>query len=256
MRKIVDYLVSLAPSRARKSVLWALAKCDERQFRQVANRKVLAPDPYFSLEKWKSLGFSPSLIVDIGAYEGNWSRRAREIWPDADLLMLEGNPAKFDGLQYVAHEICGEVRSVLLGSESGRSVDFYVMESGSSVLPENSPLERSVLTLQTSTLDEVVGELVCDFIKIDVQGYELDVLAGGSRTLRRAEAVLIEVSVIEVNAGAPLMHEVVRFMDEAGFIVADVIEMHARPLDGATNQVDLLFLSRRSRLLADKRHYA
>ena len=66
----------------------------------------------------------------------------------------------------------------------------------------------------------------------------------------------MEFSLIEINKGAPLFAEVVGFMANHGFAVADVLEIHRRPLDQATNQVDLFFVRANHSLFSDHRHYA
>ena len=50
-----------------------------------------------------------------------------------------------------------------------------------------------------------------EFIKLDVQGYELAVLDGGQRVLKSAEVVLMEVNLLEILEGAPLFHDVVSY---------------------------------------------
>jgi hypothetical protein len=68
--------------------------------------------------------------------------------------------------------------------------------------------------------------------------------------------MIIELSLIEINAGAPLLDEALSFMRGAGFVAYDILEIHRRPLDGAMNQIDILFLREDSPLRADKRHWA
>ena len=46
---------------------------------------------------------------------------------------------------------------------------------------------------------------------------------------------------------------VVRFLGEHGFVVADIIGLKRRPLDGATAQLDLLFVPDNAPLRADRR---
>ena len=93
-------------------------------------------------------------------------------------------------------------------------------------------------------------------MKIDAQGYELEILKGAPKILRQAQAVILEVALIEINRGAPLLHDVVRFMYENGFVSYDVLEIHRRPLDRALNQLDIFFVREESPLVQDKRHFA
>ena len=94
------------------------------------------------------------------------------------------------------------------------------------------------------------------FLKIDAQGYELEILRGATNVLEKAEAVLLEIAIIEINEQAPLLHDVVQFMKDISFVTYDIVEIHRRPLDGALNQIDVIFVREESALIYDKRHYA
>ena len=104
-------------------------------------------------------------------------------------------------------------------------------------------------------LDALFDERGFDFIKLDVQGYELEVLRGAQRILAGVEAVLLEVSLLKINRGAPILDEVVAFMRERQFVAYEILEIHRRPLDRAMNQVDIIFVRQDSPLLADTSHY-
>ena len=92
-------------------------------------------------------------------------------------------------------------------------------------------------------------------LKVDAQGYELEILKGATETLPAIEAILLEVSTIEINVGSPLLHDVVGFLKTLGFVAYDILQIHRRPLDGALNQVDFIFVREQSLLIADKRHF-
>ena len=67
---------------------------------------------------------------------------------------------------------------------------------------------------------------------------------------------MLEIAIIEINEGAPLLHDVIAFMRSLGFVAYDILEIHRRPLDKALNQVDIVFVREQSVLLSDKRHFA
>src|SRR5262249_4097827 len=94
------------------------------------------------------------------------------------------------------------------------------------------------------------------FLKIDAQGYELEILKGAADVLASFDAILLEIATIEINEGAPLLHDVVPFMTAIGFVAYDILEVHRRPLDGALNQIDIVFVRKNCPLIADKRHFA
>ena len=77
-------------------------------------------------------------------------------------------------------------------------------------------------------------------------------MSGASRLLATASAVLLEVSLIEINKGAPLIHDVLPFMKERGFLSYEITNIHRRHLDGAMNQIDILFVREDSPLIANK----
>jgi FkbM family methyltransferase len=77
------------------------------------------------------------------------------------------------------------------------------------------------LPVSTQTLDCVAsarGADIGEFIKIDVQGAELEVLGGGIATLQaHTVAVVAEVSFVEMYDGQPLFPDVCRFLESFGF---------------------------------------
>ena len=78
-------------------------------------------------------------------------------------------------------------------------------------------------------------------LKIDVQGAELEVLAGANETLRGTNVLIVEVSLVDYNKSAPLIAEVIAAVDRAGFTCADLCEVH-RTEGGFVLQLDLLFV--------------
>lgn len=199
-------------------------------------------------------GFRPRLAVDVGAYQGEWTALFKAVFPDSAVVMFEPQ----EGKRPLLDAVCGrfgpavELRTELLGATGGHPVKFVEMETGSSVYEEQSPYPRRVVEKTTAALDDVLGErtAVVDFLKLDVQGYELEVLRGAGRTLRSAQAVLTEASLVPTNRGTPLLAEVVRFLDDAGFRLADVCGLSWRK-DGVLWQTDLLFVRADGPLVPD-----
>lgn len=248
-------LARLLPRRAKEMLFHLAFDLSPDEFQRFAFLYANAPDMRHGLVEIRERGFNPGSIIDIGAYHGDWTRMAREIWPDARILMLEANHQKRAILEATAHETGAGLEFGLLGPEAGVEMPFFVMESGSSVLEENSKLDRKVEALKTATLDGLAPEGGADLIKIDTQGFELEVLKGGPSTTAAAQAILLEVSLLQINKGAPLIAEVLGFMDALGFVSYEILEIHRRPLDRAMNQIDVLFVRRGSSLIANTAHF-
>jgi FkbM family methyltransferase len=215
------------------------------------------PSIYRSLKVLSRLGFSPMSCIDVGAYHGEWTKIFKSVFPRSRVLMIEAQEGKRSVLQGVAISFDPDVTMeiALLGPTDGTSVEFHEMETGSSVFAESSPYQRRTVTRATRTLDAVMSaesRPSADFLKLDVQGYELEVLKGAARVLTQVEAVLLEVSLLAINAGCPTFAEVVAFLDRAGFELFDFCSQ-VRRNDGVLWQTDLLFLRRGSRFAPDAR---
>lgn len=253
----ISILRGALPPAAKRSLVHLGFHVERSEFDKFAHDYSFAPSMTFGLGELAQRGFQATTIVDVGAFEGAWSRLARRIWPAANLVMVEANRAKEGVLIDLARELKAAFYCELLGAEHGRTVQFHVMDEGSSVMGERSPLARTVEQRQLATLDSLLADMEAPgLLKIDTQGYELEVLRGAVSTLSRFGAVLLEISLIEINEGAPLLHDVIAFMKARSFVAYDVLEIHRRPLDQACNQLDILFVTEDSPLLRDKRHFA
>ena len=215
---------------------------------EIKNRQNI-PSMEWSLMNIKKLGFYPDFVIDVGAYDGEWTQMIKVIFPSAKVLMIEAQQDKEIALKAVTQKSPGTYFHIdLLGAESGKQVTFNVNSTVSSVLEEYKPnnFKKDLRGLQT--LDNIIENYsklgFPDFIKLDVQGYELEVLKGFSENLTHVQFVLCEVSLIEINKGCPLISDVIRFMDDIGFITYDICSFIRRPLDRALWQTDILFIKK------------
>ena len=189
-------------------------------------------------------GYRPASVIDVGAYEGNWTRLARRVFPDAEYLLVEPQPSKAPLLERLASEIpAARFESALLAAEEDQEVTFYEMETGSSMLPERSNVPRRERRLTTKTLDSVAG---CGlpaptFLKIDAQGAEVEILKGGHDTLQGCDMIQLEVAMLPYNSGAPEFLETLTFMKDLGFVPYD-FSGFSRPNGVDLVQVDILFV--------------
>lgn len=234
----------------------------------LVRRQIIRVGRYFEYPTFKGLeaplhylkqrGFEPSLTIDVGAYQGEWTKAFRGLFPKTRVLMIEAQKEKAEMLDQICAESSGEIKFeiALLGPSDGQLVRFVKMGTGSSVLEEASPYERTYVEQRQLTLDSVIGRhpdfLKTKFLKLDVQGYELEVLKGASRALENAEIVLTEASLIPVNRGCPLIAEVIGFMVKRDFRVMDIFS-ESRMNDGALWQTDIMFIKNNSPYLPSGR---
>jgi hypothetical protein len=86
------------------------------------------------------------------------------------------------------------------------------------------------------------------FVKMDLQGYEVKALDGGQILFETTEVFIIETSLFEFMPGLPLLHEVVGYMARHGYVVFDVAGHLRRPYQNDLGQVDLVFVKQNSPL--------
>jgi FkbM family methyltransferase len=212
---------------------------------------------HHKLRALKQRGFAVRCAIDGGAATGNWALELRQVYPDAAVLCVEPRADAQAALRELAQSNPGiHIANVLLGPREDQ-VSFNESSVRSSVLNDADGRSYGRTTTATmTTLDRLVEQQKLpspDLIKLDLQGYELEALRGATRCLEHAQAVLLEVSFIPIQARSPIAHEVIAFMHERGFVVYDVFGLWHRPLDGALAQGDILFVRQSSSLLRDTR---
>lgn len=223
---------------------------------EIIKTKFEVPSQKSSFTRLKKLGFNPKKIIDIGAYEGQWALEINQIFPGVQLLMIEGQQNKKPLLDQVSKQIFGsKVNIALLGAEK-KYVEFNIYESASSIFKEDNETNAKVETIQLQLLDEIAVETgfeSVDLIKLDTQGSEIEILEGGLNVLKSAQAVLIEVSMLGIYKGAPLVSDVISFMKDNGFILYDICSIMRRPYDKALFQSDFLFIKQTHPLVSSTR---
>ena len=227
--------------------------------KEYLKRKVGVPDMFVSLERLRSLGFNPVQIVDVGAFEGEWTVTTSLIFPNAKILMVEAMPQKVLALQPLKSNSNIDYEIAVLGEADGKDVFFTELETASSVLEENAATHNRIKR-QTSSLNSILAKrniAKVDLIKLDVQGYELEVLAGFDKYMATTDAILTEASLLDIHKGVPLVRDMINYMGDRGFVLYDICSVSTRrPLDNALWQTDLLFVKENSVFRQDKRYNA
>lgn len=203
------------------------------------------------LAHYRELGFVPSVVFDVGVGPG--TPELYDGFPDARLVLVEPLEEWRHHLEWVERRRVTDTIFAAAGSTPGE-VEILVHRAPwcSSTLgglrgEDAEGVRRAVPVVR---LDDIAREreLAGPFVvKVDVEGAELDVLSGALEVLRTTELVLLEVSLFELVPGAPQFHDVVSWMHDHGFVVADLFDAHNRLLDGALARMDLAFVQEHGR---------
>lgn len=187
----------------------------------------------------RTAGAAPRVIIDVGVAHGTYT--LYDAFPDAALLLVEPM-AEFSGTMAA---ICrsrpgSQFVSVAAGAENGSlELSFPDALDGASAVVTFGETR----TVPVRTLDSIVAGsgLIGPFIlKIDVQGFEDQVLAGASNTLKACDAVLLECAVFSGDGG-PGIGDMITLMRDLGFAPFDAYD-GMRMSHGALAQIDLAFV--------------
>ena len=203
------------------------------------------------LEDVDKLGIHPTFILDIGAHSGQFRCWAKRVWPDLPIWMIEANPLHERTLENLIRFSNDQYLIASMGDEE-REVTFYTRSDkphteGNSYYKEHNYWDIPQLVQETKVtlqkLDNLFeNDAVFDIIKVDTQGSEIDILKGGKDLVSKAQAIILEVSFIEYNEGAPTAEETIDYMNEIGFEERMSLGEH---YDGETIvQKDLLFTNK------------
>ena len=174
--------------------------------------------------------FTPARILDIGAWNGFWTRNVKEIWPDAHYTCVEAGPKHEKKLK----EITSDYHIAVLG-DSNRDVKMYLREIDKGSKKKVTYTKGSTLfgifkdyeVRHMTTLDTLVGkDAQFDLIKQDVQGAEIMVMQGAPDIFTRAKYVIQEVNLFKDKdfPDMPAESEMDEFMFRLGFNNSEIIE--------------------------------
>lgn len=194
-------------------------------------------------------------VLDIGANIGRFAKTARYLCPNARIVSFEPLPDCAEKtMQLMKGDGNFELHNVGLGREPGSfSMKRSAHNPSSSFLPmtkihkEAFPFtaETSEVSVEVKTLDSVAEELSlgnCIFIKVDVQGFEREVLLGGMRTFAKAKILLLELSYEELYSNQPLFNDIYQLVVGLGFTFHGTVSTMPHPTTGAFLDSDCVFL--------------
>jgi FkbM family methyltransferase len=195
---------------------------------------------------------SPRTIIDVGV--GTGTPELYKAFPDHDLLLIE----PLVEYEPVLQTICAKrsnARYVLAAVGAAR--ETRRIQVVPRLLEHSSFLGRTPLTtiepavesraVEITTLDDVMTELqpAPPFgLKIDTEGFELDVIRGATRLLAQTQFVIAEVSILKRFEESYSFSEFVAEMSCRGFEVFDILNV-VRPDPSGTRYADIAFTNTR-----------
>ncbi|MGA2030499.1 MAG: FkbM family methyltransferase [Verrucomicrobiota bacterium] len=165
-------------------------------------------------------------VFDVGANVGKMSRLYRRIFPEAMIYSIEPVPACYEILSSWAETQNGQVKTfnLAMGQESGQTCMWWnqVHLGGSSLVKSRFQSKNGAeIQIQIETLDRLAAKLDLRdeiLVKIDTEGYDLEVIRGGSELLRRASVVIVEIILVEAPGETPHFGQFMNVLGDMGYM--------------------------------------
>lgn len=197
-------------------------------------------------------GLRPATVVDVGANAGQFARAAVEVFPGCVVHAFEPLPAAAAALrENLADHPEVHVHEAAAARAGGR-IAFHPHEYtlASSALArdpdrgddawtgERPPIEVDAVRLDDAVpVDSLASPVL---LKLDVQGYEAEALAGAPELLGRCEAVVVELALEPSYLGQPPAGQLVAGLAEQGWWLHALLDLR-RDHRGRVAEVDGLF---------------
>jgi FkbM family methyltransferase len=195
-------------------------------------------------------------VLDVGAHAGEFGESLRHGGYGHRIVSFEPIGELFERLRAIAGaDADWSCKKVAIGDQPGETEIHVSGNDGFSssiremastheeAAPSSSYIRSEKVTV--ATLDQLSEEALESasrvFLKVDTQGYESEVLAGGSATVARCRLVELELGLVELYTGQALFSDLVERMETAGFSLTDLEPGFRDQRTGQLLQVDALF---------------
>lgn len=198
--------------------------------------------------------FPLDTVVDVGANRGQFSLAVRDHCPRAAIIAFEPLKSAADVYRTVfEHDKRVRLHECAIGPAKGAvTIQRSKREDSSSLLPITGTMVELFPGTGASGTEEVAIAPLTDFLmpadivgrsllKIDVQGFELQVLMSAKPLLSSIERIYVEASFVPLYAGQALADEVIEFLQREGFRLVGVQNPTIHPKSGLLVQADMLF---------------
>jgi FkbM family methyltransferase len=200
-------------------------------------------------------GIVPRTVIDVGANVGQFAVACAKIFPGVTVHSFEPLPGCVERLKRnVARLGDVHVYPLALGAEGGEvtmHVNSHSHSSSILALGERHrrafPGAREVdaIKVNISTLDLQMKSMSLErpvLLKLDVQGYEPQVLEGATETLNKVDYVLLEASFRPMYEGERTFMDIAKTMQDHGFEFLRPVDWLRDPHNGEVLQIDALFM--------------
>jgi FkbM family methyltransferase len=197
----------------------------------------------FTAHYLRHFRFQAQTIFDVGVWRG--TPPLYKLFAGRRLVLIDPISELQQNVRQQSPGLAFDFIPVALGSAEGTAELKIANNPAKSGIPERTRLTAEEITerrkVPVTTLDRIIAGATYPEpfgVKLDTEGYELEILRGAERTLEKTEFVITEVSVKKRFVGGYRFSEMIEFLAGRGFELLDILNLHG----GTPRFYDCLFL--------------
>lgn len=199
------------------------------------------------------------LVLDVGANIGEYARDLRESGYSGKIVSFEPlssvhtaleKSSRQDPLWTVADRMAignfdGEIEINIAGNSSSSSV-LGMLDSHVSAAPYSAYVGSELVQIRKldTLAKDYMGDANSIYLKVDVQGFEKQVLEGASALMPRIKGLQLELSLVPLYEGQALFKEIIEQMEQLGFEINAIYPGFSDPNTGKMLQMDGIFFKK------------
>ena len=221
-------------------------------------RKGVISDIYIRLDHPWIHDMGIKTVLDIGGNVGRFSKTMEYLFPDAKIIAFEPLPSCHGKMVKLMNNYKNfRSYNIGLGDEPAEmEMEESNHDPSSSLLPM-AELHKDAFPfaeggkkkkVQVKRLDDLEDELSIQgpmMIKVDVQGFEEKVIAGGLEVFAKAKILVLELSFQELYEGQPFFDDIYKMLIPLGFKFYGNMGLMKHPKTGLPLDADCLFVNER-----------
>lgn len=173
-----------------------------------------------------------TVILDVGANRGQYAHEVRRLGYKKKIISFEPHASAYTQLQREAMKDDAWITvQIALGAENKSSVLQMAKNTVSSSMLDMLPIHKEVAPdsvyiaqehVQVQRLDDIFDEYCTPtdniFLKIDTQGYEMNVLKGAEKILPHVAGMQLEMALAPLYKDSPLVEDIIAFARSHDFV--------------------------------------
>ena len=214
-------------------------------------------------------------ILDVGANNGSSLVEFKKWWPNSKVHCFEPQSECWDELDDLSNEFTNvHINKFALGNKNDESKEFYSHDLNTGIsgfnkinIESKDSIDLSKLSndckslenhkktinhkrnVQVKRLDEYIKNdkniNQIDLLKIDTQGYELEILEGLGTELNKVRILITELMFYDYYEKSLSFYELESILRPFNFSLYDINHVAKNPMNGRTDWIDVIYVQNR-----------